>query len=69
MAKKKAELTPEQAIVVETQKASTLWWDTEGRYIDPDFSDVDWYDKRGELARDAFEAGAKWQRGGKEHGK
>ena len=32
------------------------WWEKDGRYIDPDTSDVDWYDKRKELAGIAFEA-------------
>lgn len=60
--KRKCELTPEQKLRIATESAAIQWWDREGRYIDPDFDDVDWRDKRGELARDAFEAGAKWER-------
>lgn len=35
------------------------WWRTEGIYIDPDTEDVDWHDKRGDLAQMAFIAGWK----------
>lgn len=35
------------------------WWSTDGRFIDPDTSDVDWFDKRKELAAVAFLAGMK----------
>jgi hypothetical protein len=34
-----------------------LWWDTVGRFYDPDTDDVSWYDKRKELAAVAFSAG------------
>lgn len=33
------------------------WWRSDGLYIDPDTDDVDWFDKRKELALIAFEAG------------
>jgi hypothetical protein len=32
------------------------WWEEEGRFIDPDTSDVPWFDKRKELAGLAFVA-------------
>lgn len=32
------------------------WWDLTGRFIDPDFSDVPWFDKREGLAAAAFDA-------------
>ena len=35
------------------------WWSKEGHYLDPDTTDVSWYDKRSELARMAWEASAK----------
>ena len=34
------------------------WWRDEGRFIDPDTSDVPWFDKREELAHCAFDAAA-----------
>ncbi len=34
-----------------------IWWDSTGRYIDPDTDDVSWYDKRKELAGHAYLAG------------
>lgn len=33
------------------------WWESEGKYIDPDFADVPWFDKRKALAEAAFNAG------------
>lgn len=33
------------------------WWKSDGLYIDPDTEEVDWYDKRKELAQLAFVAG------------
>jgi hypothetical protein len=33
------------------------WWQEEGRRLDPDTSDVPWFDKRQGLAELAFEAG------------
>jgi hypothetical protein len=36
-----------------------IWWRSDGRSIDPDTSDVDWYDKRKELAAEAYRAGLK----------
>lgn len=35
------------------------WWSEEGRSIDPDTSDVSWFDKREELCGYAFKAGVK----------
>lgn len=35
------------------------WWASDGRFIDPDTSDVDWFDKRKELAALAFIAARK----------
>ena len=35
------------------------WWQEEGRWLDPDTSDVPWFDKRQGLAEMAFEAGIK----------
>lgn len=32
------------------------WWDSKGRFLDPDTDDVPWFDKRKELARYAYEA-------------
>lgn len=33
------------------------WWLADGQYIDPDTSDVPWFDKRRGLAEAAFKAG------------
>lgn len=60
--RKRRELSREETLHVITNAASAQWWDRDGRYIDPDFSEVDWYAKRGALARGAFEAGARWER-------
>ncbi len=38
-------------------KTFDQWWDECGRSLDPDTSDVPWYDKRKGLAELAFEAG------------
>lgn len=38
--------------------AFARWWDATGKYLDPDTSDVSWFDKRKELASQAFMAGA-----------
>ncbi len=35
------------------------WWRSDGLYIDPDTEEVDWYDKRRELAEIAYVAGYK----------
>ena len=35
------------------------WWSDEGQWLDPDTSDVSWYDKREGLAGYAFKAGVK----------
>jgi hypothetical protein len=32
------------------------WWNREGQYLDPDTSDVPWFDKRRGLAEMAFNA-------------
>ncbi len=39
------------------KNAFAEWWDKDGRYIDPDTSDVPWFDKRKELAAIAFKSG------------
>jgi len=36
-----------------------LWWREDGRFIDPDTSDVPWFDKREALSAMAFAAGMK----------
>lgn len=36
-----------------------IWWDSTGKYIDPDTDDVSWFDKRKELAGHAYQAGRK----------
>lgn len=41
------------------ERAFTNWWNSDGRFIDPDTSDVDWFDKRKELAGIAFMAAFK----------
>ena len=46
----------------DSYEASENWWRKDGIYIDPDTKDVDWYDKRAELAKIAFMAGAAWSR-------
>jgi hypothetical protein len=33
------------------------WWDSDGKYFDPDTEDVPWYDKRAELAEYAWHRG------------
>jgi hypothetical protein len=35
------------------------WWEEDGRFIDPDTSDVSWFDKRQSLCEMAFAAGLK----------
>lgn len=37
-------------------KAFEKWWSDEGIYIDPDTSDVPWFDKRKELCEYAWDA-------------
>lgn len=59
MPKPKRKLTREQEIAVEANDGAALWWRMEGRYIDPDSEDVDWYDKRDALAQMAYIAGFK----------
>lgn len=34
------------------------WWSKDGQYLDPDTSDVPWFDKRRGLAEAAYLAGA-----------
>lgn len=34
------------------------WWSDDGQYLDPDTSDVPWFDKRRSLAEAAYDAGA-----------
>lgn len=33
------------------------WWNKNGKYYDPDTSDISWFDKRKDLAAYAFDAG------------
>lgn len=40
----------------EREKLFEDWWHRDGKFIDPDFSDVPWFDKRKGLAAAAFEA-------------
>lgn len=40
----------------EWKDAFAKWWEREGRFLDPDFSDVPWFDKREALAEMAFNA-------------
>ncbi len=35
------------------------WWSEDGKYLDPDTSDVSWYDKREALSHIAFDEGIK----------
>jgi hypothetical protein len=58
----KKELTKEQEASKASSNASEEWWRKDGVYIDPDTEDVDWYDKRAELAKIAFMAGVAWAR-------
>ena len=51
--------TSDQKIAAIADKQAIEWWRSEGIYIDPDTEDVDWYDKRSELAQIAFIAGYK----------
>ena len=39
-------------------KGFDAWWSADGQYLDPDTSDVPWFDKRRGLAEYAFVAGA-----------
>ena len=45
--------------VTNIDKLAQEWWKSDGVYIDPDTEDVDWFDKRRELAQIAFIAGYK----------
>ena len=56
-------LTREQAITVDAERGAVAWWSGEGRYIDPDTDEVDWFDKRCELAQIAYIAGYKAAKG------
>ena len=47
----------EQKTIAAAPASFDEWWRADGAYIDPDTSDVPWFDKRQELARLAFEAG------------
>lgn len=55
---KKTKQKTKHVIPVEETKARE-WWRSEGVYLDPDTDQVDWYDKRQELAETAFIAGYK----------
>ena len=39
------------------ERSAEEWWRADGVYIDPDTEEVDWFDKRRELAQLAFIAG------------
>ena len=56
-------LDPQRQIEVESSNFAMDWWREEGVYIDPDTEDVDWHDKRGELAQMAYIAGYKKAKG------
>jgi 8-oxo-dGTP diphosphatase len=45
--------------VATAESLAMEWWRADGLYIDPDTEEVDWYDKRRELAEMAFIAGYK----------
>lgn len=42
--------------MTEQEKLFEDWWDRDGKFIDPDYSDVPWFDKRKGLAAEAFSA-------------
>lgn len=42
--------------MTEQEKLFEDWWQADGKFIDPDTSDVPWFDKRKALAALAFEA-------------
>ncbi len=50
-------LTPRQQIELNADRFAHEWWRCDGAYIDPDTDEVDWYEKRVELAKLAFIAG------------
>lgn len=52
-------LTKEQLESYADHKNANKWWLSDGLYIDPDTSEVDWHNKRAELAQMAFIAGCK----------
>ena len=49
----------DRQIEVNGEVLALEWWRKDGLYIDPDNGDVDWCDKRAELAQIAFIAGYK----------
>jgi hypothetical protein len=46
-----------EAVGVKAGTAFDDWWSSDGQYIDPDTSDVPWFDKRRGLAEYAYRAG------------
>lgn len=48
--------------MTEQEKLFEDWWNKDGRFIDPDTSDVPWFDKRKGLAAYAFEAAMQMSR-------
>lgn len=44
------------SVVLNWSDAFDEWWSREGQYLDPDTSDVPWFDKRRGLAQIAFNA-------------
>jgi len=57
---KKIKLKPEQQIAVDAARMASDWWRTEGQYLDfnPEM-DLDWYEKRSDLAKLAYISGYK----------
>lgn len=48
--------------MTEIEKLFEDWWSRDGKYIDPDTSDVPWFDKRKGLAAQAFDAAMQMSR-------
>jgi hypothetical protein len=48
--------------MTEQEKLFEEWWSKDGRFIDPDTSDVPWFDKRKGLASQAFDAAMQMSR-------
>jgi hypothetical protein len=48
--------------MTEVEKLFEDWWQRDGKFIDPDTSDVPWFDKRKGLAAQAFDAAIQMSR-------